>query len=76
MEKKNQDVDGEKDKLQHIGYIAQDVEQAAPYLVGEDANGYKTLDYIGLLCAKVDQLERKVAELERRLADGKTDNNG
>lgn len=71
-----QDVDGEKDKLQHIGYIAQDVEQAAPYLVGEDANGFKTLDYIGLLCAKVDQLERKVAELERRLADGKTDNNG
>lgn len=71
-----QDVDGEKDKLQHIGYIAQDVEQAAPYLVGEDANGYKTLDYIGLLCAKVDQLERKVAELERRLADGKTDDNG
>lgn len=71
-----QDVDGEKDKLQHIGYIAQDVEPVAPYLVGEDANGYKTLDYIGLLCAKVDQLERKVAELERRLADGKTDNNG
>ena len=71
-----QDVDGEKDKLQHIGYIAQDVEQVAPYLVGEDANGYKTLDYIGLLCAKVDQLERKVAELERRLADGKTDDNG
>ena len=35
------------------------------YIVDEDASGYKSLDYIALLCAKVDALERKVAELEK-----------
>lgn len=58
-----------RDKNQHIGYIAQDVEQVAPYLVDEDANGNKTLDYIGLLCAKVEQLEQTVAKLTKRIAE-------
>lgn len=53
------------DDKDHIGYFAQDVEKIAPYLVDEDANGYKSLDYIALLCAKVEALERKVAELEK-----------
>lgn len=57
------------DKNQHIGYIAQDVEQVAPYLVDEDANGNKTLDYIGLLCAKVEQLEQTVTRLTKRIAE-------
>ena len=57
------------DKRQHIGYIAQDVEQVAQYLVGEDANGYKTLDYIALLCAKVEQLEQTVTKLTKRVQE-------
>ena len=64
-----QDIDGEKDKDQHIGYVAQDVEQVAPYLVHEDANGYKTLDYIALLCAKVEQLEQTVTKLTKRVQE-------
>ena len=56
---------GIHDDKDHIGYFAQDVENVAPYLVDEDASGYKSLDYIALLCAKVDALERKVAELEK-----------
>lgn len=59
------DKKGEHDDKDHIGYFAQDVEEVAPYLVDEDASGYKSLDYIALLCAKVDMLERKVAELEK-----------
>lgn len=51
------------DQLDHLGYIAQDVEAVAPYLVSDDSNGYKALDYIGLMVAKIEQLERKVEEL-------------
>ena len=53
------------DQLDHLGYIAQDVEAVAPYLVSDDSNGYKALDYIGLMVAKIEQLERKVEELTR-----------
>ena len=53
------------DKL-HLGYFAQDVEKVAPYLVDEDAMGYKSLDYIGFLVAKIASLEKRVAELEAR----------
>lgn len=54
------------DGIEHIGYIAQDVEKVAPYLVQEDG-GYKTLDYIGLLCAKIETLERTVELLVKRI---------
>ena len=60
------ELKGEHDDKDHIGYLAQDVEQIAPFLVGDDSNGYKSLDYIALLCAKVEMLERRVAELEGR----------
>lgn len=59
----------EHDNDEHIGYIAQEVEKAAPYLVHEDGSGYKTIDYIGLLCAKVEQLEKTVAGLTKRIAE-------
>lgn len=49
----------------HLGYFAQDVEKIAPYLVSEDDMGYKSLDYIGFLVAKVASLEARVAELEK-----------
>ena len=62
------DVNGEHDDKDHIGYIAQDVEKLAPFLVGDDSNGYKSLDYIALLVAKVEYLERRVAELEGKEA--------
>ena len=52
------------DDKEHLGYFAQDVEAVAPYLVDEDAMGYKSLDYIGVLVAKIASLEKRVAELE------------
>ena len=54
------------DKL-HLGYFAQDVEAIAPYLVDEDAMGYKSLDYNAVFVAKITALEKRVAELERRI---------
>lgn len=58
-EKKNR-----HDEKEHLGYFAQDVEAIAPYLVDEDAMGYKSLDYVGFLVAKIASLEKRVAALE------------
>ena len=52
------------DDKEHLGYLAQDVEELAPYLVGIDSNGYKSLDYIALLTAKVEMLEREIEKLK------------
>ena len=49
-----------------LGELAQEVEKIAPFLVGDDSNSYKSLDYIALLCAKVEMLEREVMELKGR----------
>lgn len=57
------------DKEDHIGYIAQEVQELAPYLVRKDGNGYLTLDYDELLCAKVEQLERTVKSLTERISN-------
>lgn len=57
------------DKL-HLGYFAQDVEAIAPYLVDEDAMGYKSLDYNAVFVAKIAALEKRIAELEKRLERG------
>ena len=54
-----------RDESEHIGYIAQDVEKVLPYLVKEDAEGNKVLDYIAFLVAKIDSLEKRLAELEK-----------
>lgn len=53
-----------RDDSEHIGYLAQDVEKVLPYLVKEDAEGNKVLDYIAFLVAKVNSLEKRLAELE------------
>lgn len=54
-----------RDFSEHIGYLAQDVEKVLPFLVKEDAEGHKTLDYIAFLVAKIDSLEKRLAELEK-----------
>jgi hypothetical protein len=53
------------DDKEHLGYLAQDVEGIAPYLVGVDSNGYKSLNYIALLTAKVEMLEREIEKLKQ-----------
>ena len=60
------DVNGQHDDIDHVGYIAQDVEKVAPFMVKKDSNGYKALDYIAFLCAKMELLERRVKELEEK----------
>ena len=58
------------DEGEHIGYIAQDVEKVAPYLIETDeTTGFKSLNYIEFLCAKIDQLERTVERLVKRVEE-------
>ena len=59
-------ADAGRDDSEHVGYIAQDVEKVLPFLVKEDAEGNKALDYIAFLVAKVDSLEKRLAELENK----------
>ena len=56
---------GRHDDREHIGYFAQDVEAVAPYLVSVDDMGFKSLDYIGFLVAKVDSLEARLEKYEK-----------
>lgn len=49
------------------GFIAQDVENVAPYMVRENADGNLTVDYmqvIAPLVAEVQKLNARIAELE------------
>lgn len=59
-----------RDDREHIGYISQDVEKIAPYMVTED-EGIKALDYFQVLVAKVERLERELYELKARKDDGR-----
>ena len=54
----------DEDGQLHVGYIAQDVEKVAPNMVQEREDGTKALNYIELLCAKIEMLERRIKELE------------
>lgn len=58
------------DNFEHIGYLAQDIEKIAPYLIHDDENGYKTLDYISFLCAKINCLENRIRKLEEKISGG------
>ena len=54
----------DEDGQLHVGYIAQEVEKVAPGMVQEREDGTKALNYIELLCAKIEMLERRIKELE------------
>jgi hypothetical protein len=47
------------------GFLADDVEQVLPDLVHEDSDGWKSLDYVGL----VPHLVSAVQEMQQQLAD-------
>ena len=58
----------EKGRL-HYGVSAQRLEAAGlESLVGEMEDGYKTVDYIGMLCLKVAALEARVKEQDARIS--------
>ena len=65
----NEKANAEDNHAIHTGYIAQEVEAVAPQYVTTNEEGIRSLSYIELLVAKVDSLEKKVAELEAKLSE-------
>ena len=50
----------EEKGLYRTGVIAQELEKSHPEFVGDDAEGYKTVNYIDLLIAKIAELEARL----------------
>jgi hypothetical protein len=53
-----------RDNKNHVGYSAQEVQKYMPDAVNEDEKGFLSVDYIQVLVAKIDALEKRVKELE------------
>ena len=52
-----------------IGLIAQEVEAVLPYVVGETADGYKTVDYAKLTALLIEATKAQAAGIEAQQAD-------
>jgi hypothetical protein len=46
------------------GFIAQEVEKVLPDLVGTDSNGYKTVNYIGVIPVLTEAIKTQQEEIE------------
>jgi hypothetical protein len=57
----------DKKKILHYGYIAQEVEKVLPTTVSTDNDGIKAVNYIEVLVKKVNDLEKKIEQLEKLL---------
>jgi hypothetical protein len=57
----------DKNKILHYGYIAQEVEKVLPTTVSTDDKGMKAVNYIEVLVKKVNDLEKKIEQLEKLL---------
>ncbi|MFB0903961.1 MAG: tail fiber domain-containing protein, partial [Nonlabens sp.] len=55
---------GSDDKM-HIGYIAQEVKKEFPDQVNKDDKGMLSVNYIEVLVAKIQDLEKRISELEK-----------
>ncbi|MEO1186041.1 MAG: tail fiber domain-containing protein, partial [Cyanobacteria bacterium J06636_27] len=80
----NYNYKADTDKRKQIGVIAQELEKVFPELIGYDDNGYKMVNYQGLIpvlieAIKEQQLEitllnKKVADQESKLSELASDN--
>jgi len=54
-----------RDKLVHIGYVAQQIQNHYPDQVKEDNDGFLSVNYIEVLVAKIELLENRIKQLEK-----------
>ncbi|MBQ4406868.1 MAG: tail fiber domain-containing protein [Bacteroidales bacterium] len=52
------------DNRLHYGFIAQEIEKIFPDLVGTDSNGYKTVNYIGVIPVLTEAIKTQQEEIE------------
>ncbi|WP_205728672.1 tail fiber domain-containing protein [Flavobacterium sp. GT3P67] len=55
-----------RDTKTHIGYIAQEVKKEFPDQVQKDEKGMLSVNYIEVLVAKIQDLEKRIKQLEKR----------
>jgi hypothetical protein len=55
-----------RDTKTHIGYIAQEVRKNYPHQVQKNEKGLLSVNYIEVLVAKVQNLEKRIQELEQK----------
>ena len=67
-EKEQADIDlmnnVEKNDRTRIGFLAQDVESLFPELVEEDKDGYKYVDYVGLIPVLVESVKEQQEQID------------
>jgi hypothetical protein len=63
------DKEKEKDKRQHYGFVAQQVEQVYPNLVDTAPNGYKSVNYDGFIPLVVGGLQQVNTKLDKTAPD-------
>ena len=56
-------IDETRDQNTQIGLIAQEVEKIYPNLVKEDTNGYKSVNYIGLVPILIEALKEQQSQI-------------
>jgi len=49
----------------HYGYLAQEMQEIYPNQVHEDQDGFLSLNYVEILVKKVNELEKKIKQLEK-----------
>ncbi len=65
-----QEVENAFTKQKRYGFSAQDVQKVYPDLVTKDANGYLSVDYLGLIPVLVEAIKEqqaRISELEKKL---------
>jgi hypothetical protein len=53
-----------RDNKKHLGYSAQEVQKVMPDAVNEDTNGFLSVNYIEILVAKIEMLEKEIKLLK------------
>ena len=61
-------------KLQY-GFIAQEIEKVIPELVTEDSNGYKAVNYIGVIPVLTQAIQEQQKEIEQLKEENQKLNN-
>ena len=54
-----------RDNKQHIGYVAQEVQENHPNQVQADEKGILSVNYVEILVGKIRVLEKRIEQLEK-----------
>ena len=55
-----------RDNKKHLGYNAQEIQKVMPEAVNEDINGFLTVNYVEVLVAKIEMLEKEIKSLKNK----------